>query len=829
MRDVRTLHDGWRLHLEQPGEGAPADVTGLDLTATVPGCVHTDLLAAGRLADPDIGLNAQDQTWVGRSVWRYATTFGWTLGETDDQVDLVFDGLDTVAEVRLNGDLLGATQNMHRSHRFGVADRLRAGDNTLEIVFASVFDLVEDVRAEVGELPSPAPGPQGYVRKMGANFGTDWVPPLTTAGIWRPVRLERWSDARIDGFRPQVSLEADGRADVAVDVDVVTAGPGPHTVRLSLDGRSVTAPVQDGRAHLTVVVDSPRLWWPVGHGEPHRYPVEVELQAGERPVDRQTRRVGLRTVAVVEEPDEVGRRWALHVNGRPIRIRGCDWICDDPFPARVGPERYRRRIEQALAAHANLLRVWGGATYEADTFYEVCDERGVLVWQDFMFSAATYPETVGFAAEVEAEAREVVTRLTAHPSVVVWNGNNECVWGYHDWGWRPILAGRPWGARYYLDVLPRIVAELAPATPYVPGSPWSGSLEHPPNDPAYGVTHLWEVWNTLDYPHYRDSAPGFVPELGWCGPPAWATLRRAVPDGPLLPDHPVVAYHLRAEDGPAKLARGLADHFWPATEPAHWHYLAQVVQARAMTVAVDHLRGLKRCSGVVLWQLQDCWPVISWSMIDADGYRKPVWYAVRAAYAPRRVTAQPNVGGLDLVVVNDERTDWSPRVEVARVRLDGTVLATQTLELTCPPDAVRRRALPAVLAVAEDPRRELLVLDAAGRRSTWFWARDRDLAYPPARYTVSAVAVPDGMAVTVRAETLLADLALFPDRLSGPDGSPLGPEAAVDDMLITLLPGEQHTFHVAGAQPRHGAALSTPPVLRCVNDTTSEEAPDGLA
>lgn len=823
--------DAWRLRLDAAGTGTPVDLDlpVLGLPATVPGSVHVDLLAAGLLADPGVGLNAEDQEWVGRSRWSYATTFTADpvagSGAAAERVDLVFDGLDTVAEIRLNSEILGRTQNMHRSHRFEVTERLQAGDNTLEVIFGSVFDLVDAVRAEVGDLPSPAPGPQGYVRKMGANFGTDWVPPLTTAGIWRPVRIERWTGARIAGVRPRTRLAANGSAtiDVAVDVEVDARrrgspyGPGPLSIRVDLAGQTTTVAVREGRAHAVLVVDRPRLWWPVGHGDPHRYAADVQLIAGDQPLEEQTRLVGLREVEVLEDADEIGRRFALRVNGRAVRVRGFDWICDDPFPARIAPERYRRRIGQAVAAHANLLRVWGGATYEADVFYELCDELGVMVWQDFMFSAATYPEIPTFAAEVEAEAREAVTRLAAHPCLVMWNGNNECVWGFHDWGWQPVLDGRPWGAAYYLDLLPRVVSELDPGTPYVPGSPWSGSLDHAPNDPAYGITHLWDEWNARDYVHYRDSEPGFVPELGWCGPPAWETLQRAVPEGPLLPDNPVVAYHLRAEDGINKLARGLADHFWPVPVPADWHYLAQVVQARAMTLAIDHLRGVERCAGVVLWQLQDCWPAISWAMVDADERVKPVWYAVRAAFTPRRATAQPSAEGLDLVLVNDEQTDWSPRVRVRRVHFDGTVLDDQTVALTCPSGAVARTPLPTSTSPG-DPAREMLVVEAEGTRTVWFWAEDKNLAYPPAQFDVRTRSVPGGIAVTVHAETLLRDLTVFPDRLKRSDGSPLRPEDLVDDALVTLLPGEEHTFVVAGAHPGHAAALRTRPVLRCVND-----------
>ena len=807
------LHEDWTLRLGRSGPGVPDGIAGGAVPARVPGCVHTDLLSAGLLSDPDVGTAAEDQHWVGSSQWVYTTTFSWH-DDGADNVDLICAGLDTVAEIRLNGRLVGRTRNMHRGYRFPVRAVLREEANELEVTFDSVYELTDAVRMEVGELPSPAPGPQGYIRKMGCNFGTDWLPPLVTAGIWRPIGLEHWSGGRLIGVRPLVEI-GDGTARVTVHADV--AGEDTLRLRATLDSVSAIGTAVGGHARCDVEVQRPRWWWPVGMGEAHTYPLTVDLLLGDEVVDSWHHDIGLRRVEVREELDREGRRWALHVNGRRVPVRGFNWTPDDPFPTEVGQERYERRIAQAVGANANLLRVWGGATYESETFYETCDRLGLLVWQDFMFSCAAYPETPEFSAEVEAEAREVVTRLSAHPSVVIWNGNNECIWGFHDWGWQQVLRGRPWGALYYLAVLPRVLAELDPTRPYLPGSPWSGALDIAPNDPAVGVSHLWDEWNRLDYRHYRDHAPAFVAEMGWCGPPSWSTLRRAVPSGELLPTNPVVDYHLRAEDGVAKLSHGVADHFPPVETAADWHFLAQVVQARALTVGVDHLRGLQRCSGAVVWQLHDCWPVISWSMIDDDERPKPAWYAMRAAFSPRRCTAQPDGDYLAVVLVNDEPQQWDARVRVRRVDLEGSVLGEDVLELICPPVATCRSRLASALAVPGDARNEALVLDVDGSRTTWFWAEDSDLAYPPAAFDVSSIVVDGGLLVTVAARSFLRDLSLFPDRLLR-DGRPLDKLAVVDDLLVTLLAGEWHAFFVPGADETHRAAVARPPVLRCVND-----------
>lgn len=281
------------------------------------------------------------------------------------------------------------------------------------------------------------------------------------------------------------------------------------------------------------------------------------------------------------------------------------------------------------------------------------------MWQDFLFACAGYPEDEPLRGEVEAEAREAVVRLAPHPSLALWCGNNENYMGWFHWGWQKDLADRDWGAGYYEHLLPGVVAELDPTRPYIPGSPWSGDPARDTQDDDHGCVHLWDVWNERDFSGYLERVPRFVSEFGWQAPPAWATLTAAVHDAPLTPESPGVLHHQKAKDGNGKLTRGLAHHFAAPTSTEDWHYLTQVTQARAIRTGIEHFRGHRpRCMGTIVWQLNDCWPVTSWSAIDGAERRKPLWYALREAYADRLITIQDRDGTPAAILVNDSAAAW---------------------------------------------------------------------------------------------------------------------------------------------------------------------------
>jgi beta-mannosidase len=822
MYSYRPLRDGWTVTPVAPGSSVPTTIAqrAEPVPATVPGCVHTDLLAAGLIPDPYLDDNEERLHWIGRTDWRYETSFHWDPATR--HVDLVCAGLDTVARIEVNGHEVGRTANMHRGYRFPIGTVLRLGENRLAVRFDSAYRYAETIRDELGDRPSAyQPQPYNFIRKMACNFGWDWGPTAVTAGIWREIGLHTWRTARLAQVRPEVTVDAaEGR--VALHVEVVreeAAADVPVTLTATisgprgeqLQGHALLGP-RERRAILTLAVKEPALWWPRGYGDQPRYAVTLRLHTSDgTELDEWSRAIGFRSVRLDTNPDRHGTPFTLVVNGVPVYARGVNWIPDDVFPTRVDRERYATRLRQACDANVNLLRIWGGGRYESEDFYELCDELGLLVAQDFLFACAAYPEESPIAEEVAAEARDNVVRLASHPSLVLWCGNNENIWGWHDWDWQQPLHGRTWGAGYYFDVLPKIVAELDPTRPYWPGSPYSGTPDRHPNEPEHGSMHIWDAWNEKDYSVYRSYAPRFVAEFGWQGPPTYATLRRAISDDPLAPDSPGMRHHQKAIDGDRKLQRGLDAHLPPPRDFDDWHWLTQLTQARAISVGVEHFRSLHPVNmGAVVWQLNDCWPVTSWAAVDGDGRRKPLWYALRRIYADRLLTIQPRETGLVLVAVNDSAQEWSVAATVARLGMDGQPLAKAELPLTVAPRSAVSVPLPALLTIPEDERAELLLAEADGERAWWFFAEDRDLTYPRAAYDAVVEPFARGARVTVTARTLLRELTLFPDRLDA--------SAEADQALVTLLPGESTTFTVTAAAPLDPAALTDPPVLRCVND-----------
>ncbi|MGW5329705.1 glycoside hydrolase family 2 protein [Streptomyces sp. NPDC004014] len=832
------LDTGWRLALTDPHPDAPAALRDRTLASTVPGCVHTDLLAEGLLEDPYVGLNETRQQWIGRSGWTWTTSFDLpeVAGEGIRR-ELVFHGLDTVAEISVNGHVVARTANMHRTYTFDVTDIVRPSGNELRVHISSVYAYTDARREEWGELPSTYDEPFNYVRKMASNFGWDWGPTLVTAGIWKPVELLSWSTARLAEVVPTVEVVRpgeDGPVTVTARGNVLRApGSEHHELRVSatVAGHSAHGRVGPGETSVTVVVEVPhaRLWWPIGMGEQPLYDLRFTLGDPDGiTVDHWQRRIGFRTTALNTRPDQAGTPFEILVNDVNVSVRGVNWIPDDCFVSRLGRADYAEALEHAVEANVNLMRVWGGGIYEKDEFYDLCDERGLLVWQDFLFACATYSEDEPLRGEILAEARDNVARLAPHPSLVLWNGNNENLWGHRDWGWPEILKGRAWGLGYYTDLLPAVVADLDPSRPYWPGSPYSGTQERHPNDQSHGPIHIWDVWNERDWTAYAEYQPRFVAEFGFQGPACWPTVRRAINDEPPVPFGPVADAHQKAKDGVAKLRRGIVPHLPeprrkdPELEIADWLYLAQLNQARAVRFGVDHLRGQwPRCSGTVLWQLNDCWPVTSWSAVDGDDHRKLMWYALRAAYRPRHAAVSGATGRRPFVRLTNNGTDtWRTDLTVRVHSIGGELLTEDTHPVVLAPGATA--AVPVELPVwdAADGARPALVVtaqDDSGVLHRTLTEEDITAGLPQARMTVTTSPAPEGGGVKVRvqAHTLLRDLVLNADRLDA--------SAVVDEQLVTLLPGEEHEFaartHAAADDPRWLHPLT----LRCVNDLIGED------
>ncbi|WP_405373067.1 MULTISPECIES: glycosyl hydrolase 2 galactose-binding domain-containing protein [unclassified Microbacterium] len=823
----RPLTEGWTVRAASGP--APADIAEAVIPAAVPGCVHVDLLDADLIPDPYQGVNEALLAWIGLVDWTYRTTFDWSPDGHDRQ-DLVFDGLDTVATIRVNGQVVGEVANQHRSYRFDVTALLQEGSNDLEVAFRAPVPYANGASVELGVRPRPYGLPYEAIRKSACSFGWDWGIATYTSGIWKPVHLESWSTARIAEARVVATPDgAGGTVRVDLRVERADAGAAPLSARLVVSGPGIDpsqvagAPVTGDEQRIELDLTSVERWWPAGYGEQPLYVVDVVLEGADGAALHATgSRVGFRTLHWDTEPDEAGTPYTLVVNDQPVFVKGANWIPDDALPVRVDRGRYGRRLRQARAAHLNLIRVWGGGIYESDDFYDLCDELGLLVWQDFLFACAAYPEEEPLRSEIVAEARENTVRLAPHASLAQLVGNNENLWGYEDWGWKLRLDGKTWGAAYYYDLLPAIVAEVAPHVPYSPGSPFSpgagwdaGTREQTgahPNDEQHGSMHLWEQWNRLDWPTYRDHTPRFVAEFGWQAPPTWTTLRDALDDDPLTPESPGMIVHQKAMEGNVKLSNGLLPHFRQPEDMETWHWAMQLNQALAVGAALDHFRSwAPHTMGAIVWQLNDCWPVTSWAAIDGEERPKPLFHALRNAFAPRVVTIQPRGDVLVAVLGNDTADAWETTLRVRRLGFTGESRAETTAPVSVPPRGSLAVEIDASVAVTGDPATEVLVADAGDTRGLWYFAEPRNSGLGDPGLTLEVRAVAGGTEVTLTAAGLARDVTLLVDKVH--------PDAHAEEGLMTLLPGESRTVvvrHPSGA-PLDAAALSDPRVLRSAN------------
>ncbi|MEQ6897099.1 glycoside hydrolase family 2 protein [Microbacterium sp. KR10-403] len=805
----RPLHEGWTVHAS--AGPVPDLVRDAAVPAVVPGVVHLDLMRAGLIPDPYLDDNEALLAWIGLTDWTYETTFEVSDAALDGRRhELVFEGLDTVATVTLNGVEIARVQNQHRTHRIDITDVLTAGANGLRVAFRSPVRFADAQSLVYGPRPRPYPTPYEAIRKSACSFGWDWGIATATSGIWRPVRLESWATARLDDVRVVATPDgAGGRVEVTASVTRADQAPLRLVVDVAGASLAVDVPTDGTDARAVVELDHVERWWPAGHGGQPLYDVQVALQAGADTVDETVRRVGFRTLRWDTTPDAAGTPFQLVVNDRAVFVKGVNWIPDDAFPSRVDRERYARRLSQARAAHVNLIRVWGGGVYESDDFYDVCDELGLLTWQDFLFACAAYPEEEPLRGEVEAEARQNVARIAHHASLALFCGNNENIWGHEDWGWKELLDGRTWGEHYYRELLPAVVAERAPHVPYIPASPFSPDETVHPNDEAHGSVHLWEQWNQRDWPTYREHTPRFVAEFGWQGPPAWSTLTRSLSDDPLTPESPGMIVHQKALEGNTKLSRGLVAHHRVPVEMERWHWAMQLNQANAVTAALDWFRAhAPHTSGAIVWQLNDCWPVTSWAAIDGDGHEKPLFFALQNAFAPRVVVVEPDGSGLVAVLGNDTDEPWEGDVVITRRGFDGSLLAQMRVAASLAPRTSLTLPISATVGTAGDAAAELIVAEALDTRGVWFFAEPRDSALEAPRTRVAVASADDGFDVTVTADALLRDATLLVDTLA--------PTATVDRGLVTLLPEEQAVFRVRGVDALDATAAAR--VLRSGNE-----------
>ena len=622
------------------------------LAATVPGCVHTDLRQHELIPDPFYGRNELALRWIEESEWTYRADFtvpAAALGE--EELDLCFDGLDTVAAVRLNGAEILRSDNMFHVHRIPVRAHLRRGRNRLEIRFASALDYIRTTRTDYTTRDSGDPVGGSYrIRKQQCQFGWDWGPRLVTAGVWRGVRLEAWSFNRITTVAVS-QAHSEGRVELALHPQL--ARPEPQArfqVTLALNGQVVVSSAYASGA-IRFAVPEPRLWWPAGQGDQPLYQLSVVLLdqsgAGSEPWSR---RIGLRTIALdnasdgLEQPrgnDRPLTRFGFRVNGRLIFAKGANWIPAHSFVAGLGRVAYEPLLRSARDANMNTIRVWGGGVYEDDGFYDLCDELGLLVWHDHLFACSLYPSDDAFLASVRREVTDHVTRIRHHAALALWCGDNELI--MRNW---KALSAEPQRQqdyrRIFLETIPTVLREVDPITPYLHSSPGHELPGHPDSVLPSHDTHDWEVWHSRKpVEHYQTTRHRFVSEFGMQSFPSLPVARSFCPPEELNPFSPTFQNHQKNTGGNATILDYTTRLYRLPADYGALAHLSQLNQAHCMQVAVEHFRRSQPyCLGALYWQLNDCWPVASWSSLEFGGRWKALHHAARRFFAPSLVSAR---------------------------------------------------------------------------------------------------------------------------------------------------------------------------------------------
>lgn len=742
----RDLVEGWSFKRRDPAKTLEEDGAAEEgwLPATVPGVVQGDLLAMGLIPNPFQSLNEADVQWVGESDWLYRCRFSWSPGDdgaASGETTLCFGGLDTCATVWLNGRQILASDNMFLAHRIPVQAMLLPGDNELLIVFESALRIGRAREAEMGKMAVwNGDSSRVYVRKAQYHYGWDWGPSLLTVGPWQPIWLEN-AATRIADMHCPIEIGADlAHARFPVRVTIEHPENSPHAaLQLALYdpageliAEQTFSPLEEA-LNNTFDVERPELWWPQGYGAQARYRLVSTLRAGDVVMDVKEQRLGVRRVQLVQDAiaGEAGKSFRFAVNNVPVFCGGANWIPADMLLPRVSPDRYRAYLQLAADAHMLMIRVWGGGVYEADIFYDLCDELGLLVWQDFLFACGMYPAHEAFLRSVRAEAESAIRRLRHHPCLALWCGNNEDYDIARSLS-RPIAGPitDAFPARViYEQLLLELCAELDPDRAYWPGSPYGGAPDNN-NDRLEGDQHVWSIWHQtmLPYQDYPQNGGRFVSEFGMVALPSATSLVRMAEPAERYPGSRTLDHHFKAEGGVRRLAVYLSENLRVPEDIDRYRYATQVMQAEALVAAVRGWRRLFQgpehygCGGALVWQLNDCWPTISWSVIDDAVRPKLAYYAMRRALAPIALEMNHESEATSAVWAgNSTGEEIHGIVQVRRWSLSGQVEDEEELAVTLAPHQTTSLGSVGLAVDARHVLQARLLTDDAVRATASLW------------------------------------------------------------------------------------------------------------
>ena len=662
------------------------DEKEFEFMGNVPGTVQGDLVELKLMPHPYIGKNEKLFRRLEEKSWEYSRDFEVKNLEKK-YYDLVIEGIDTLSEVYINDKFIGKTEDMFLGYRFPIKAFLKVGKNTISIKILSPIKVPKALERNYGRLNAGEESARTYIRKAQYAYGWDWGARIATSGIWRKIYVDERDDAYLEGSTAYLE---DNR--VKVTGYVKSAENTQYTVKVFVDKKEmgkyeVKAGFVDHIFEGTFELGALSLWYPRGYGKSDLHDFEFKLFNGDKEIFSEKKRIGLRTVKIVQEKDAEGESFIFEINGKKIFAKGANWIPSDNILSWLKDNDYDRLLEMAADANMNMLRIWGGGIYEDERFYQKCDELGITVWQDFMFACAEYPDHLEwFRKLADEEARYNVVKLRHHPSIVLWCGNNENNWGFDEWGYNHIHNGEHLGNILYLQDLPKICAQEDPSRPYWPSSPYGGVKA---NSDEAGDRHVWTVWsNWVDYKGYLNDKSRFVSEFGFqaaCDPKTIDFFAKKS-DKALFTD--VMVRHNKQVEGPERIMKFIHNHFGMIKDFDSIVYLSQLNQAEAIKTGVEHWRERKyKTSGTLYWQLNDSWPVFSWSSVDYFKRPKALYHYTKRFYAELLPLIKADEDELRIVIVNDSK-EVEGHLEFALWTLDGKRLMEKFFDVRIPSDSV---------------------------------------------------------------------------------------------------------------------------------------------
>jgi beta-mannosidase len=677
---VQDLKESWHLTV---------DSIHSSIEVNVPGMVHSDLFSAGLIDDPFFGNNETNLQWIAEREWEYSKTFLPDPKLFDqEKVQLIFEGLDTYSKVWLNDQLILESDNMFRTYSIEVKELLRMGENVIRVYF---FPPDSIIQIKAAQLPFSLPDKRAFSRKAPFQFGWDWGPEYVTMGIWKPVSLIGWSKIHILSQTIHSKQIDSLQASLELELEIESTLDRAFKLQLTHEGFKMIDTFIALKTGLNLVkipfeLEKPELWWPNGLGEPHLYKFDLHLFDGSSLLYSQKVTTGIRTIELIQEPDDIGASFYFLVNGLPVFIKGANYIPEDNFPVRVSRSETRKLLTDAASVNMNMIRVWGGGIYPPNDFYELCDSLGLMVWQDFMYACTMYPYDESFLKNAEEEAVQQVRRLRKHPSLAIWCGNNEVSEGFHNWGWERDLNWTEkqreeiWTGylKLFEEILPKVVNANDPYRPYWPSSPSTGWGR--PESLELGDVHYWGVWwGEEPFSMYEKKVGRFHSEYGFQAMPAIESIDRFITSDQKFKGSPMLEAHQKHPRGTALIESYMQRDFPVPDSLEAYVYVSQLLQAFGITKAIEaHRRNMPVTMGTLYWQLNDCWPVTSWSSIDYYGKWKALHFSLKDAYAPIMISVKKEQESYNVYVVNDKNETITARLEIDLKTTDGRILRSFT-------------------------------------------------------------------------------------------------------------------------------------------------------